>query len=727
MTGPYADAARAYLAAGWNPVPLPYARKSPVPAGVTGWRGLNVNERMVEAWSRLGRRNIAVRAPETVIGIDADLYKDEGAATFAEAAERLGPLPDTFRSTARADGSGIYWFRVPPGRRWRAELGAGVEVVQWGHRYGVVGPSVHPDLAVEYEWVDPEGLPMGGPPHVDELPALPPEWVAELDNGSVADVDAKADVSDVSAWTDGLASGSPCQAMSKPLGGALAALEADAPGSRHGTMARAQLALVRMGEQGHAGAPAALEQLETAFSGAVAGSRDGGEAEARREWERALAGAVAIASAQATPEGDRGCCPERSSPAEDFAAAWGDVLDSTPVLAHIKQAAHARYLSAPALLAYVLGRVLVEVPPDVLLPATVGSEAPLNLAVAVVGGSGDGKSALFDVSRELLGLRGMAQEERERVAGSGEGLVNTFLRWDKTSKTNVLADDPVRIVSVDEIDQLGAIQSRSGATLAPVLRSALMGGALGSENADAERRRRVPAKSYRLVLFAGVQPTRSAALLDDADAGTPQRFVWVRASDPTIPDHTEWPGELGWAPVETPKSIDYPEAVKAEVRAARLARARGTGDELAGHVNLTRLKVGAALALLHGETYISERWWGLAGQMVDASRAVQEQCRAVLAAEGQKRHAGAAIAAARAEEAVDDDKVARAARHVLKRVKEAAGEWVSRQDARHPTKSLREYTDDAIASLRRAGQVEVEEYESRGQTCVRLRLAEGAA
>lgn len=708
---PYAHAARAYLDAGWSPVPLPYRKKASPPAGTTGHRGVDVTLEMVKSWGRLGARNIGIRAPDTVLGLDVDSYKEAGATTIAEAEKRLGELPSTFRSSAREDGSGIHWFRVPARRRWKTELGPGVEVIQRSHRYGVVWPSVHPE-GMTYGWSDDLGLPMGDVPRVDTLPELAEAWVADLDLGSADEIDAKAEVSDVDGWVAALPGGDPCRAVQAALDRALAALKT---GSRHDTMTRAQVALVRLGEQGHAGTPAALEALLSAFSKAVAPDGSRGDDDALREWERGLSGAVATVSAKPTAEGGRGCCPNA---ADDFA----DLLLTTPVLEHIRQAAHARLVSAPALLAYVLGRVLLDVRPDVYLPPTVGSAASLNLGVAVVGGSGSGKSALLDVSRELLGLTGEDQAACEKQIGSGEGLVQTFLRRDKETKEMRLIDDPRRLVVVDEVDQLGALGQRSGATLGPTIRSALTGGQLGTENADIERRRNVPAKSYRLVLFAGVQPTRSAALLEDSDAGTPQRFVWVRAVDPTIPDaEVEWPGELKWSPPEVTGFLDYPDHVKAVVRSTRLAQQRGEGRELDGHLVLLRLKVGAALALLHGGTSITDEWWALAGRIVDASLALQEDCKTVLAAEGQKRTAGAAIAASRAQDAAEEDRVKRAAQLILKRVREASGGWVTKHQARPGTHALREHMDDAIEILRLAGQVEVGEYESRGQQGTRLR------
>lgn len=317
----------------------------------------------------------------------------------------------------------------------------------------------------------------------------------------------------------------------------------------------------------------------------------------------------------------------------------GELFEATPILKQIQQAAHSRMVSAPALLAYVLVRVLAEVPPDTTLPPVVGSAASLNFSVAAVGRSGDGKSALHEVSRHLFGMEGAMQAEIERNVGSGEGLAQTFLQWNKTLHEHELIPYPHRIVTIDEIDQLGATQSRNGATISPTIRTALTGGRLGQENAKAENIRRVPAGKYRLVMVVGVQPTRSGTLLDQSDAGTPQRFLWVRTTDPSVPDEpVAWPGALDWKAPDLfgVEHIDYPDDVKAEVRAVRFAQVRGGGDPNDGHRMLTRLKVGAALALLHGSTFISHQWWDLAGQLVDASMRVQDECRAALARETEK-------------------------------------------------------------------------------------------
>ncbi|GAA0981692.1 hypothetical protein ENKNEFLB_01400 [Nocardioides aquaticus] len=432
---------------------------------------------------------------------------------------------------------------------------------------------------------------------------------------------------------------------------------------------------------------------------------------------------------------------------------WLDpVFDATPVLRHVRQAAHSRMLGSRGLLVCTLVRLAAEVPLGTALPPVVGSRAALNIGAALVGGSGGGKTAMFDVSRELLGLAGEGQRRIERVPGSGEGLIETYLEGRAQDdgaggKTRPVVADPRRLFYVDEIGQLGATKDgRSGATLGPVLRSLLTGGMLGTENADAARRRHVPAGAYRAALVAGVQPVASEVLLSayDVGAGTPQRFVWALTVDPTIPDEdVDWPGPLDWRPPAAwPAEVEYPEHLRAEIR--RQARAAARGEDAAegrvdGHARLTRLKVAALLAVLHGEAAITDRWWRLAG--VVAGEWTEEAiaaCRASLsssrerqaAAEGRMRgHTRVAE-----EDFVAEDRQRRdaVAVKVLSRVAEAGEDGLSWADLRRDLRRSRDLVERLVGTpedpgpLVAGGQVRLAEVTVRGKPATRLYPGEGA-
>lgn len=191
-----------YLSQGWSPLPLPPEKKTPPPRGYTGARGLlrptpltlkTVNSADEKSppngfalrYPHQDSRNLALRMPENVIGIDVD-HRDEktGADTIRTLEEGLGaPLPPTFKSNSRGgeNEGGIFFFRVPEGveQQW-ADAGKDVETVSAAYRYAVVQPSIHPRTKQPYLWYSPDGSLCEGIPAVSDLPELPAEWVEFL-------------------------------------------------------------------------------------------------------------------------------------------------------------------------------------------------------------------------------------------------------------------------------------------------------------------------------------------------------------------------------------------------------------------------------------------------------------------------------------------------------------------------------------------------------------------
>lgn len=327
---PYATAAHHYRQRGWNPLPLPPRRKLPPPVGFTGYAGADVSGADIQEWIDQGRfgkhqvGNVALRTPDTVLGLDVDGYGDKaGLDTFLSAIDKLGPLPETVMSTSRDDKvSGIRLYRVPPGRRWADELGPGVEVIHHGHRYVVAAPSIHPE-GMTYRWLNHDrSRRLHGPP-VEDLPDLPQAWVDYLDRGDVANRPAKAlGITDeeLAAWLAENATGEPCRYVVR-LTDELQETFAQG-GSRHDA-ARATVAkLIRAADQGHRGVQVGLDttedllrrQLDAKDGGRKRGLSDPGE------FERMVAGAVAIVQADPCSPLDMGCCGLEAPPLVELAA-----------------------------------------------------------------------------------------------------------------------------------------------------------------------------------------------------------------------------------------------------------------------------------------------------------------------------------------------------------------------------------------------------------------------
>lgn len=305
---PYAIAARFYFEAGWNPIPLPYKEKSPVPDDVTGSNAPYVDEAQVARW--LGKKggklkggfkgrpeyakagklsfmpgNIALRLPPNVIGIDIDLYGGKaGAETLALAEEKWGELPPTWTSTSRLDGSGIRYFRVPEGLKWN-DVGPGIESIKWYHRYAIVWPSIHDKTGKRYYWIRPDGASTGlvaGDvefPSIDELPMLPAKWVEGLTGGQ--EYSGSGDAGDIDyeqalAWLDANGEGAMCTTMAATLAKYTRAVrEAGEDGGAHDQARDGAWALLGDAGLGHSGASKAIAKLKAVFLNAVAGRRDG--------------------------------------------------------------------------------------------------------------------------------------------------------------------------------------------------------------------------------------------------------------------------------------------------------------------------------------------------------------------------------------------------------------------------------------------------------------------
>lgn len=363
-----------------------------------------------------------------------------------------------------------------------------------------------------------------------------------------------------------------------------------------------------------------------------------------------------------------------------------NVFGATEVLTRIHTAARSRAVGPWALLGSVLARCAAEIPPHIVLPPTVGSEASLNLSVALVGPSGDGKSAAWGVARSLL----PPDRAKQIGGGTGEGIIATFLEWDKDTKEHVLAAVPHAVLYADEIEQIEGMQARKGQTFGPTIRTLWSGGDIFNTNATNDRRRSLQAHTYRLAICAGVQPERSDVLLSEAHVGTPQRWLFLPTGDPDAPEEPPgWPGPLGWElPPPDRSTVDQytglqhvamPDEISRYVRAQRRLRLRTNHREgMDGHLILTRLKAAAVLAYLHGRTQVTDLDWEVAGWLIDVSVLTRSSCSDALeAARAREQEARGRMDAARALAVAEvrDERVEKAAKALWRVVdRHAAGE-----------------------------------------------------
>jgi hypothetical protein len=406
-----------------------------------------------------------------------------------------------------------------------------------------------------------------------------------------------------------------------------------------------------------------------------------------------------------------------------------------PVFAQIWRFAKARRVAPWAVLANVLARVVAAVPPAVQLPPIIGSHASLNLFVGLVGPSGAGKDASRGVARDALPFDGHPPFMTAPL-GSGEGLSHMFMtsRKPRDPMGKVIRDaEPVleqyntaALVTIGEIDTLGALVGRRSSTVLAQLRQAAMGEQLGFFYVDTAKRMIVPEHAYRLCLVAGIQPARAGVLLDDADGGTPQRFIWIPVGDREATKRR--PPEV--RPLEWVLPSLTLDGGRAEVKVcgeavdviedAHLARLRGEGAALDGHALLTRLKVAAAVGILDGRIEVRADDWALSEAIMDMSDLTRARVANTLSEERIRANRVQAEAEAERVTIIADRTDTAVRRRVGEGVKRILGRvegdgWMPvgalRKQFPGGSRPDRELLPAVLSILVEAGQVEREEFD----------------
>lgn len=334
---PYQKAWESYLEAGYTPLPLPPREKFPPPSGWTGGAKTNSGktppEKQCKTWAKKGygihkAGNIAVRLPKDVVGIDVDMYDGKaGRETLAAAEAQWGALPPTWTSTSRTDGSGIRFFRVPPGLAWESQVGgaaSGIEIVRWDHRYAVVFPSMHPN-GEQYVWVDPNGeVQRDWVPAGEELAAMPEAWVEGLTNGHqewTRREEAELTTEEISGWleTRPESDGDICTEIQATLDIWIPKIQASVKGGGlHEAGLGGVWGLLRDAAHGHKGIRKGLAILKGAFRSAAEERGKGRKSSVDGEWFRFVSmGVCKVAAEVSIADGD---------PCE----AIGDAVEWTP-------------------------------------------------------------------------------------------------------------------------------------------------------------------------------------------------------------------------------------------------------------------------------------------------------------------------------------------------------------------------------------------------------------
>lgn len=653
------EAALEYAKAGWYvlPVDLDVDGKHPGSVVGKGWPSKSSRDpKQLAAWFAGTNYGIALHCGRS------------GATSFD--VDEFNKVPDVLKAhlndgphqSSRPDdpGRGHYPFLQPPGRMIGnscGRLGGAWGEVRGTNGVIIAAPTPH-SAGGEYRWL------RTGP-----IPVLPNEIAERLPDGSSAE-DAVTDA-EIQAFLE------EHQGDERPevIHGLRAAWnkhmqDGDA---RHPSMVSVLTGAMKEARAGYFPASAAEHMLRELFIEAKTRAPINGEKQlTAKAAHHAFAGILAWAVGQANaadldqvrarvnekmPDGveevdNLGNARPKAAPFNDT-----EFWQANTTLTTIYDYALSCMVSPWGLLGVLIIYMLDAAPYSVALPGIADDDSPgsLNLFTGIVDPSGSGKGRL-----ERVGERYLQRCEVSLPPGSGEGIPKMFGRRPTSDELKAKPGDDnwVEIIQVGtdnlvfkrrnivitapEVDTLAALTGRSGATLFETLRRAFSGETLGFGYADDSKRIVIPAHQYRLGLIVGIQPERSGVLLDDTASagGTPQRLLWVPASDkrirmagrPTKPE----PGRPYRGP--WPSRVKVCDTARTAIMAGVEARAQGDGDALDGHLMFVRLKVAAALGFLDGRCEVTDQDWQLAETVVDMSNRQRQRCVDALADSAAKEN-----------------------------------------------------------------------------------------
>lgn len=221
-----------------------------------------------------------------------------------------------------------------------------------------------------------------------------------------------------------------------------------------------------------------------------------------------------------------------------------DFWNLTPQLQQIAWEASLDAVSPWGVLAVAMEHQASHIDPTHVLPRANGS-APATLVggtslagfVCLEGRSGGGKSTVMRIASELVppAVRPIPDGTGQGIAKSIAETVRVALKDDGTKldvpyiATRFHHPSHTAVIHSSEIGTINAEFAREGSKTADMLRQMWMGEATGTTTSDQTRNISLPANLYRVHGIWGAQPTKVREIMLQADAGTPQRFVWAPA------------------------------------------------------------------------------------------------------------------------------------------------------------------------------------------------------
>jgi Bifunctional DNA primase/polymerase, N-terminal len=755
------EAALAYAEAGWYVLPTDPAKDVKSPGSVVGGRWHEKSSRDPEQlrkwWDESPNYGIALHCGRSGAGVfdfdndDLKILIAYGLADIAKSLQSAGAIQGT-----RHDGDrGHYVFLLSDdGKEYGNSAGAFTAVGEFRGKNGVIiaAPTPHPDAETKggsYRQVKT------GP--IGPMPDVLRECLSEA--GQCADPLTSAEmVAFLDTYTGSDCGRGDCRnKVAGPVKQLRQCIENG--GSRHESLVKVAPWAFAEALAGCYPAREAFGTLHRAYAENFdADSEPQRVAQLGDEFARIAQWGMAIAQA----EPGRAHRNDGLLTGADFEAFW----TSCPELKSLRQFARARRVGPWAMFGVCAALAVSAVPPYVVLPPLVGRVASLNMFVALVGKSGSIKSAALGAAQDWLGL---VPPPNPKKPGSGEGLAKCFayVRKPRSEPASQVGKNWSVFAEIPEVDTLTATGGRGGSTLMAELRYAWSGERLGIDYAADDKAIVLQSQRYRLCMVVGVQPLRAQPIFEDADAGTPQRFVWFPVDDPGRPDRRPdeparfdlppWPSLF--APSDQNEDgivtfdrnivladqmatradpdefevLPVPDAVSEAIDEQARAVLGGAEDinPLDGHKLLCREKLAAAIAILRQHREITGQDWDLAGIAMEVSDQTRESVLATIAAEAGERNQRLGVAAgvrksAEADQIADDHakRIGRIATGVVEKLT-AKNDQTLNAVKKMFSGPDRKYVDEALSELEDEGRITQQRFIYHSKDGMRIHLNDG--
>ena len=334
--------------------------------------------------------------------------------------------------------------------------------------------------------------------------------------------------------------------------------------------------------------------------------------------------------------------------------------ESSPALKYIYEVAQNRPCAPDAVLHSMLARLAACIDPAIRLELPFASSKPVSCYAGIFGNPGSGKGEAEALAEKLLPF---GQLDREHIAmiklATPEGLVQAYMVREES--TNDITGET--IAHMVQAYRRGYVLESEGSVFTSMARKEdskfngllcgmWMSEEAGSSLANDEKSRLLPKGGYTIGMSISVQLEPAAQLLAMKSVGLPQRLGWAHAR-PNPAHRRNMVDVSEFTSLEEFKNLmTSPEALVVEDQQGREVRLgswvmqlkemsidptldmtkdlygliyqRSEMQELDVHEPLWKSRYTVLMALLGGQTEISDLHWWQAGVLWDTSRAVRQ-------------------------------------------------------------------------------------------------------